>query len=150
VPDLNTLDDLPGPVRAALADYSADPARADLTLRVACASADDPLPLYRVLYKFYNRQRRFDIARDYATSALDEAARQARLPADQSSWSAELLGHADPMAVSQALLAIKALAFLSLRLGDEAGASEHLARLGRLDPSDGSGASVVQALAAAL
>ncbi len=147
MPDLNTPDDLPGPVRAALADYAADPARADLILRVACASADDPLPLYRILYKFYNRQRRFDIARDYATSALAEAARRASLPADRATWTADMLDRVDPALASHVLLAMKALAFLSLRGDRLEDAHPILEMLAELDPGDGSGASVVRALA---
>lgn len=147
---LNGPDDLPGAVRDALADYAADPARADLILRVAVASAADPLPLLRVLYKFYNRQRRFDIARDHAARTLVEAARQAGLPPQIEDWNADLLDEVNAYAASQIRLALKAIAFLSLRLGDADGASTHIAHLARLDPADGSGASVVQALAAAM
>ncbi len=132
---LNGPDDLPGAVRDALADYAADPARADLL---------------RVLYKFYNRQRRFDIARDHAARTLVEAARQAGLPPQIEDWNADLLDEANAYMASQIRLALKAIAFLSLRLGDADGASTHIAHLARLDPADGSGASVVQALAAAM
>jgi hypothetical protein len=148
--DLNGPNDLPGPVRDALADYAADPARADLILQVACAQATDPLPLRRVLYKFYNRQRRFDIAREHAASALAEASRQALLPLPIEAWSADQLDGVDTYTASQIRLALKAIAFLSLRLGDADTARAHLGHLARLDPADGSGASVVQALAAAM
>jgi hypothetical protein len=144
---LSTLEDLPDTVRAALADYASDPARADLILRVACTDSADPLPLYRVLYKFYNRQRRFEIARDYAMMALSEAAQRARLPADCTTWTTERLSQTDPGLASQALLAIKAQAFLALRCARPEAAQPLLEVLARLDPSDGSGASVVQALA---
>ncbi len=144
---LSALDDLPDTVRAALVDYASDPARADLILRVACADSADPLPLYRVLYKFYNRQRRFEIARDYATFALADAAQRAGLPADCTTWTADRLSQTDPGLASQALLAIKAQAFLALRCARPEAARPLLAALARLDPSDGSGASVVQALA---
>jgi hypothetical protein len=133
-----------------MAGYAADPAKADLLLQVACAQAPDPLPLYRVLYKFYNRQRRFELARDYAARALAEAARQAGLPENCADWTPAQLAEAAPAIVSQALLALKALAFISLRNGDQAAARPWLEKLGQLDAEDGSGASVVQALAAAI
>jgi hypothetical protein len=133
-----------------MAGYAADPAKADLLLQVACAQAEDPLPLYRVLYKFYNRMRRFELARDYAARALAEAARQAGLPQSYADWTPAQLAGADPAIASQALLALKALAFISLRNGDEAGARPWLEKLGQLDPEDGSGVSVVQALAAGM
>ena len=109
-----------------------------------------PLPLLRVLYKFYNRQRRFDQAGEHAQRALAEAARQASLPADYRAWTHAHLRDADPLIASQALLAMKALAFISLRGGEETNAADYLASLRQLDPEDGSGASVVQALAAAM
>lgn len=137
-------------LRRILADYAADPAQGDLLFQIACTQARDPLPLYRTLYKFYNRQRCFDQAMEFAQRALAEAARQARLPAEFSAWTRAQLAEADPQIASQALLALKAMAFITLRSGDESGASSYLEPLRRLDPEDGSGASVVLALAAAL
>lgn len=147
---LNGPDDLPGPVHDALAGYAADPAGADLVLQVACAKATDPLALHRVLYKFYNRQRRFDIAREHAARALAEASRQGRLPPDIDAWNDDRLDRVDAYTASQIRLALKAIAFLSLRLDDVDTARAHLGHLARLDPADGSGASVVEALAAAM
>jgi hypothetical protein len=137
-------------VREAMAEYRSDPERADFMLNYACTQLVDPLPLYRVLYKFYNRQRRFDQAHDFAGRALADAARQCGLPAGHGDWTREALGLADPLLVSHCLLALKALAFISLRRGDEAGSAAHLETLRRLDPDDGSGASVIAALAAAV
>lgn len=138
---------IPEAVRAALANYASDPASADLLFQVASVDAADPLPLLRTLYKFYNRQRRFDLARDYATRALAEAARQAGLQRGYAEWTREHLAKADPLVASQALLALKALAFIALRSGDKADAKPCLEKLTELDPEDGSGVSVVQALA---
>ncbi len=145
-PDQATEDLL----RQALVSYAADPIQGDFILQVACAQAADPLPLYRTLYKFYNRQRRFDLAMDFAQRALAEAVRQANLPADYSAWTRDRLAEADPLVASQALLALKAQAFITLRGGDETGASGFLEKLRELDPEDGSGVSVVLALAAAV
>jgi hypothetical protein len=139
-----------GLVRKAMAGYRRDPARADFMLNYACSQTADPLPLYRVLYKFYNRQRRFDLARDFAGRALAEAAGQCGLPAEPGSWTSAALADADPLLASQCLLALKALAFIALRRGDEAGSAVHLDLLRRLDPEDGSGVSVVAALADSL
>lgn len=139
-----------GLVREAMAAYRRDPARGDFMLNYACTQAADPLPLYRVLYKFYNRQRRFDLAYDFAGRALAEAARQCDLPPTPENWTTPALAAADPLLASQCLLALKALAFVSLRRGDAAGSAVHLDILRRLDPEDGSGASVVVALAESL
>jgi len=130
----------------AMAGYREDPLRGDFLIRCACAQAADPLPLLRTAYKFYNRQRRFDLAQDCAARALQEAARQAGLPTGFETWTREHLLRMDATLASQALLALKALAFIALRGGDEAAARPYLDRLVQLDPEDGSGASVVAAL----
>jgi len=144
MPDGEAVDRL---VDDAMATYRHDPERADLLFNVACTQLADPLPLYRVLYKFYNRQRRFDHAYEFASRALAEAGRQCGLPQDPLTWSPEALAAAEPLLASQCLLALKALSFITLRRGDDAGSLNHLETLLRLDPEDGSGASVVAALA---
>lgn len=131
-----------------MALYPGDPQQADFLLAFAVTQAPNAPGLYRTLYKFYHRQRRFDLARDYAARGLEVAARLCRLPRDWRAWTAEALAAADPLPASQALLALKALAFISLRRGDEATARLILEHLARLDPTDGAGASVVAALAA--
>ncbi len=143
-------DTLPEPIRRALQDYARHPENADLLFQVACAQADNPLPLYRLLYKFYNRQRRFDLARDYARRALAEAARRGGLTSAPETWRASDLLGLDSTNASQLRLALKAQAFLALRAGDHAASKRPLDILLRLDPEDGSGASVVSALADSL
>jgi hypothetical protein len=130
----------------AMARYREDPARGDFLIHYACLQAADPLPLQRIAYKFYNRQRRFDLAQDFARRALHEAARQAGLSPEFATWTRGLLARCDTTLASQTLLALKALAFISLRAGNEAAARPYLDRLAQLDPEDGSGASVVAAL----
>lgn len=130
----------------AMASYRDDPARGDFIIHCACAQAANPLPLQRIAYKFYNRQRRFDLAQEFAQCALLEAGRQAGLPADFETWTRNDLARADSGLASHALLALKALAFIGLRAGDEASARPYLERLTRLDPEDGSGVSVIAAL----
>lgn len=142
-------DDLPEPIaqllREAMAAYSTDPVRGDFLLDYACTQAADPLPLYRVLYKFHNRRRQFDHARGFAARALNEAARRAGLRKGPEAWTGVDLAGLDPMLASQILLALKALAFIALRGGKDD--DVYLDALQRLDPEDGSGASVVAALA---
>lgn len=134
-------------VQRGMAKYQTDPAGGEFLFGYALSQTPDPLPLYRVLYKFYNRVRQFDLAADYASHALLEVARQCAWPADWQTWSLQHLEQADPLLASQALLALKARAFIALRNGNEAEARPFLDKLHDLDPQDGSGASVVQSLA---
>jgi hypothetical protein len=134
----------------AMADYREDPTRGDFLIHCACVQAANPLPLQRIAYKFYNRQRRFELARDFAQRALLEAGRQAGLPVGFAAWTREDISQADGGLASHALLAIKALAFVSLRAGNDMAARPYLEQLARLDPEDGSGASVVAALLASV
>jgi hypothetical protein len=134
----------------AMARYKDDPERGDFLIHCACAQAPDPLPLLRIAYKFYNRRRRFDLAHACATRALRETARQAGLPPEFETWNRAHLAGMDAMLASHALLALKALAFIALRGGDEAAARPYLDRLVLLDPEDGSGVSVVAALMASV
>lgn len=134
----------------AMAGYRADPLKGDFLLNYACTQAADPLPLYRVVTKFYNRQRRFEQAQDFARKALAEAGRQCGLPDDPQTWRCEHLPAWNTLPASQALLALKAMAFIALRLEDQAMAARYLAVLTALDIEDGSGASVVSAMADSL
>lgn len=137
-------------LQQAMADYRLDPVRGDFLLQFACTQATDPLPLYRVIVKFYNRQRRFDQAQEFAARALAEAGRQCGLPEDPEHWRRALLPAWDTLSASQALLSLKAMAFVALRREDTATAARYLAILTTLDLEDGSGASVVSALADSL
>ncbi len=134
-------------LRRAMAEYAGDPERAGFLMHYACTQAPNHLPLYRVIYKFYNRQRRFESAGDFALRALEEAGRQCGLPLDPTHWTRRALFAGGADAASEALLALKAMVFIALRRGDQATADRHLALLRELDPEDGSGVSVVSALA---
>lgn len=138
--------ELQGLIEHGMALYAREPQQADFLFAYALSLAPEVPGLYRILYKFYHRQRRDDLARELAQRGLQAAARQAGLPAQWSAWSRAALREAEAGAASQALLALKALAFFSLRAGDTATAEAILARLHELDPDDGSGASVVTAL----
>lgn len=137
-------------LRQAMAAYAQDPARGDFLIQYACTQAADPLPLYRVIYKFYNRQRRFGPAGDFALRALHEAGRQGGLPPEPVDWTVETLRDVGTDVASNALLALKACSFIAFRRGDPGEGERWLAILSALDPEDGSGASVVSALAASL
>ncbi len=134
----------------AMAGYRADPVKGDFLLNYACTQAADPLPLYRVVTKFYNRQRRFEQAQDFARKALAEAGRQCGLPDDPETWRRDHLPAWDTALASHALLSLKAMAFIALRREDQALAARYLAVLTALDIEDGSGASVVSAMADSL
>lgn len=137
-------------LRQAMVDYPQDPARGDFLIQYACTQAADPLPLYRVIYKFYNRQRRFGPAGDFALRALHEAGRQGGLPARPEDWNVTALQALDIDVASNALLALKACSFIAFRRGDTQTGERWLAVLSALDPEDGSGVSVVSALAESL
>ncbi|HNF90031.1 MAG TPA: hypothetical protein PLL19_11915 [Thiobacillaceae bacterium] len=146
-PDASAADAL---LARAMAGYRADPVKGDFLLNYACTQAADPLPLYRVVSKFYNRQRRFEQAQDFARKALAEAGRQCGLPDDPETWRRAHLPAWDTALASHALLALKAMAYIALRREDPALAARYLAVLSALDPEDGSGVSVVSAMADSL
>lgn len=133
-------------LRQAMADYPEDPTQGDFLIRFACTQAANPLPLQRIAYKFYNRQRRFDLARSFAHDALMEAGRRAGLPNTFAAWTRGDLERSDDELASHVRLALKALAFINLRAGDEHAAKPYLTYLTGLDPEDGSGVSVIAAL----
>lgn len=127
--------------------HRSDPAGAELLFGIARSLAPASLPLYRALVKFYNRACAFDAAYDMAALGMAEAARLGSLPPDWRAWTPDRL---DGPTASFALLTLKAMAFLELRRGNTAASVEILDQLQRLDPSDGTGSSVVAALAAGI
>lgn len=137
-------------VRQGMARHLADPAGGEFIFHYALSQAPEALPLYRVLYKFCNRRRRFDAAYDFATQGLAVAARQAGLSEDWQDWTSAMVSGSDFRLGSHLLLSLKAMAFIELRRGRNDEADRLLERLTRLDSSDGIGASVVAALAAGI
>jgi hypothetical protein len=150
------FDSLPenmlGLLQRGMAQYRTDPVGAELLFAIARSQAPACLPLYRVLFKIYNRQRQFDLAYDTAARGLAEAIRRANLPPDWREWTSHVLSGSDASRSfsSHALLMLKAMAFLELRRGNESSATSMLERLEHLDPDDGMGSSVVAALAAGI
>lgn len=134
--------DIPSEINALLqqgiAAHVSDPKLAENLFREAIARQPDVLCSYRCLVKHYNRQRQFDNAITTVRAWLAEAVRQAGSPADWNEWqdaSTSMLG------------ALKAFAFVELRRGREEEAQAAIARLQQLDPEDGTGVSVLAALA---
>lgn len=137
-------------IERAMALYASDSQQADFLLAYAVSQEPQALEHYRTLYKFYHRQGRPELALEWAGRALRAAAAQAGLPADWHTWTPAIVQAAEPGALSQALLALKAQAFLCLRLGESGTAEAIIARLRALDPNDGSGVSVLAALSTGL
>lgn len=117
------------------------------------ARAMDPgqLEVYVALYKFCFYRGRFDEAEQIALDALTRAAADSgfssdwcQLHPDTADWSSS------ESSVRLYLYSLKALGFIRLRKGDEAGATEVLNTLARLDPEDQVGGSVIMTLAEAL
>lgn len=145
------IDSLPAEalelLQRGMALHRSDPAAAELLFGIARSQAPASLPLYRALVKFYNRECQFDAAYDMAALGMREAARLGQLPPDWRDWTLAMLSGQE---ASFALLTLKAMAFLELRRGNTAASVEILDQLRQLDPSDGTGSSVVVALAAGI
>ena len=117
-------------------------------LWTACAMAPQSLPVYYLLYKLHAGLGQLDRAEQAALKGLDAAARAAGLNAD---WRQVKPGDADFASPGPArfwLFTIKALAFIQLRRGQRDASQGLVEQIGRLDPSDQVGASVVRALLA--
>lgn len=127
-----------------------DPAEADRLFRAALEQAPNALPVYFCLYKIHGYQGHHDRARQAALGGLEEAARQAGLPTDWRQWRAEMFPTAADGPARFAKYTLKALAFLALRSGEHDHATTLLAKLRDIDPADGVGGSVIEALAAGL
>jgi hypothetical protein len=118
------------------------------------ARAEDPtcLPVYFALYKFYANSKKFEAAERAALLALAEASRQGGFPQDWAALSREpgVWPLYDSPAGLFYLFSLKALSFIKLRRGFGVEARDLLGHLGRLDPEDRSGGSVIRTLADSL
>ena len=99
------------------------------------------------LYKFYFYKKRLLDAEIIASEALIEAAAQGgfdheweRLHPSSANWKEN--------AAHFYLFSLKALAFMRLRQGDDAGCASMLAKIDELDREDSVGASVIREIAA--
>jgi len=115
-------------------------------LWTAALTAPQSLAIYYLLYKFHAGLGELGEAQKAARKGLDAAARAAALAPD---WRAVCPGDADFTTPGPArfwLFTLKALAFISLRLGEREAVVALIAQLHRLAPSDQLGAGVVEAL----
>lgn len=134
--------DIPAEINALLqqgiAVHVSDPQLAENRFHEALTLRPDLLCSYRCLVKHYNRHRQFDNAITTVRAWLAEAVRQAGSPTDWNEWQD---------ASSSMLGALKAYAYVELRRGRKEVAQAAIARLQQLDPEDGTGVSVLAALA---
>jgi tetratricopeptide (TPR) repeat protein len=103
----------------------------------------DNLTIIVALYRFYYYRHRYQDALGIADKALDVAARQLDLRVEWPQLSEELLGHG--VMVSMGLirfymLALKAAAYLYMRIGEIEKAHARLKKIVSLDPADQFGA----------
>ncbi|PXW24024.1 hypothetical protein [Paraburkholderia caballeronis] len=115
-------------------------------LWTAVLTSPQSLPPYYLLYKFHASQGELDEAHEVACKALAVAARQASIDSD---WREVQPGDADFATPGPArfwLFTLKALGFISVRRGERAVAHELVGKLRMLDPADGVGYGVVEAL----
>lgn len=141
---------LPPEAEAALREAGqagGDTARAMAALMRASTLAPAHPAVFIAFYRHYFYGHRPRLARAVARRALVSAAQALGLP---PLWrevpSAPLPGAADDPATRFYLWVLKGIAYLSLRLGDEAEARAALAKLRALDPEDRVGAAVIEAV----
>jgi hypothetical protein len=114
------------------------------------AQTVDPgcLHVYYALYKLYFNHNRLGDAERAAFLALDEAARQAKIPSDWTALSQDSCDWTNVNAPQHFyLFSLKALAFIRLRQRRMEDANEILAKLREIDPQDTVGGSVISAYA---
>jgi tetratricopeptide (TPR) repeat protein len=139
-------------LQAGVAASHADKPQAERLFKKAQQMDRSCLQTYFALYKFYFYQGRLQDAEREVICGLEEASRQGNFPVEYRRLARESLQ--EKMYASEAALfylyTLKALAFIKLRLGQEAEARRILAAIAELDPEDRCGASVIMSLAEAL
>ena len=107
----------------------------------------DQLEVYVALYKFCFYRGHFNEAENIALEALARAADNGGFERDWTLLHESSTDWNDIDSPARLYLySLKALGFIRLRKGDNAGAGEVLAMLARLDPQDQVGGSVIMAL----
>lgn len=128
--------------------YRHDPAGADLAFREALALRPDALPTYLCLYKIHTYQGNLDEALAIAQAGLAEAARQAGLDPDWTTWKPGQIS-ADVNGPGHfGLYTLKALAFIHLRRDEGAKSQRCLEKIAELGAMETVGGTVIAALAA--
>lgn len=137
-------------LQAAVTASHADQLLAEKLFRQAQDTDRACLQTYFALYKFYFYQGRLPEAEREVIAALEEAAHQGRFPSDYRRLSRGEWNMYASETTFFYLYSLKALAFIKLRLAQDAEARVILSLLRVLDPEDRCGASVIMSLAAAL
>ena len=137
-------------LQQAVASNRENPAQAQALFLQARALDVSCLQTYFALYKFYFYRGQLHEAEQEVLLALQEAARQAGIPADYE----QLATLNTDMYASDAhlfyLYSLKVLAFINLRLAQTAKARGILSVIAQLDEQDKVGASVIADLARSL
>ncbi len=148
----NIPEEINNLLQTAVAASHADKPRAEKLFNQAREADPTCLQTYFALYKFYFYQGRLREAEREVIAALEESARQAGFPADYRRLALELKQwdmYAGEVSLFY-LYSLKALAFIKLRLQQEAEARLILSLMHDFDPEDRCGASVIMSLADAL
>lgn len=127
--------------------YRTDRSRADALFRAALALSPEDLAPYFCLYKIHTYMGHLDTAAEVATKGLQEAARQARWPANPAQWPVS--SPADGGPARFALFTLKALAFIELKRERPDVTQTYLNILAALDPTGRVGWTVIADLAGA-
>jgi hypothetical protein len=120
---------------------------AEAKLLEAKKKAPWSLAVHFSLYKFYFYKKRLPDAEAIAREALIEAAAQGGFDPEWEKLAPSSANWKDAAAHFY-LFSLKALAFMRLRQGDEAGCSSMLSKIDELDKEDSVGASVIREIAA--
>lgn len=112
------------------------------------AQVSDPgcLPVYYLLYKLHASLGEFDRAEKAALRGLSAAAGPTGLPEDWSRVTCDMADFDAPGPARFWLFTLKALAFIRVRQRRPDSAQVLVAKVRELDPRDGMGAGVVEAL----
>lgn len=117
-------------------------------LRGLYAEKPESMHVLVALYRFYYYQHRYGDALDIAAHAIDASARSLGLTVDWSELCAHHLGVSASMGLIRFyMLALKAVAYLLLRLGRVDEAIARLNKIIELDPADQFGATFLHKIA---
>jgi hypothetical protein len=137
-------------LQAAVAASHSDKALAERLFKQAQQLDSRCLQTHFALYKFYFYQGRLHEAEREVIAGLEEAAQQGNFPGDYRRLARGQWNMYSNETSLFYLYTLKALAFIKLRLQQDAEARVILSLLQELDPEDRCGGSVIMSLAAAL
>lgn len=141
LPEVNEI------LQRGVALYRHDPVGADRAFREALALRPDALPTYLCLYKIHTYQGNLDEALGIAHAGLAEAARQAGLDPDWTTWRLGQISSDVTSPAHFALFTLKALAFIHLRRDENEMSRRYLDKIAELGAMETVGGTVIAALA---